>query len=70
MQYTKVNPAIIAELKNIVGHEHVITDKDALENYAHDETPLYYTLPDVVVKPASTAEVAQTMKLLPNTSYP
>ena len=63
MKYTKVNTAIIAELKNIVGQEHVITDKDALENYAHDETPLYHTLPDVVVKPGSTAEVAQTMKL-------
>ena len=63
MKYTKVNTAIIAELNNIVGQEYVITDKDALENYAHDETPLYHTLPDVVVKPGSTAEVAQTMKL-------
>lgn len=63
MKYTKVNAAIITRLSNIVDNENVITDTDALENYAHDETPLYHTLPDVVVRPSTTAEVAEIMKL-------
>jgi glycolate oxidase len=54
---------IVSQLRDIVGPEHVITDIDALENYAHDETPGYSAMPALAVKPASTAEVAAVMKL-------
>ncbi len=37
MQYEKVTPEVIAQLKEIVGEKNVLTE--GLENYARDETP-------------------------------
>jgi len=59
----QLNNDIVAQIKDIVGPKHVITDGDALENYTHDETPGYSAIPALVVKPASTAEVSAVMKL-------
>jgi glycolate oxidase len=61
MSYSKVTPAVVAHFENIVGNEHVIKDRDELENYAHDETPGYHALPETVVKPGSTSEVARIL---------
>jgi len=63
VHYCKVNNSIIDELKRIIGSEHVITDPDELENYSHDETPLYKCMPEVVLKPISTEQVSKIMKL-------
>lgn len=63
MSYTDVTPKIIQELKYIVGENHVINDIAMLENYAHDETPGYYALPEVVVIPENTGEVASILAL-------
>jgi len=63
MMYNQVTDKIINNLKEIVGAQNVITDTDALENYAHDETPLYHSIPEVVMKPGTTAEVSEIMKL-------
>lgn len=38
MNFTKINPEILAEIKAAVGAEKVFTDADSLENYSHDET--------------------------------
>lgn len=62
MTYNKVDKKIIDKLKKIVGADNVITDKDALENYSHDETPIYKSMPEVAVKPGSTEEVSKIMK--------
>jgi glycolate oxidase len=63
MNYGTVDETIIAQLRDIVGANNVITDPDALENYAHDETPLYRSMPDVAVKPTTTDQVSNILKL-------
>ncbi len=63
MNFHPVTANIIESLKKILEPSRVIVDKETLENYAHDETPLYHTLPEVVVKPVSTDEVSRIMEL-------
>jgi len=70
MKFNKVDEKIIEKLKKIVGAENVILDKDALENYAHDETPLYKAMPETAVKPISTEEVSKIMKLAYENNIP
>jgi len=70
MPYNKVNETVIEKLRRIVGPENVITDKDALENYSHDETPIYKAMPEAAVKPSSTEEVSQIMKLAYENNIP
>ncbi len=63
MNYGTVDEIILTQLRGIVGADNTITDEETLENYAHDETPLYKSMPDVVVKPTSTEQVSEVMKL-------
>jgi len=60
--FNPVDDKIISALIKIVGTQRVITDTDALENYSHDETPFYKTMPEVVVKPVSTSQVAAILE--------
>ncbi len=50
-------------LYDISGKDNVLIDEEALNHYAHDETENLHFLPDVVVKPASAAEVSRIMVL-------
>ncbi len=65
MKYNSVTEEVLAELKEIVGEKNVLTDRDKIEAYSHDETPKekYGNMPEVVVKPSSTAEVQAVVKL-------
>ncbi len=63
MPYRRVDDEVIVELRQIVGVKNIITDPETLENYSHDETPLYRSLPEVAVKPTSTEQVSGIMKL-------
>jgi len=63
MVYQKTDKATIRTLIAIVGSSNVITDPETLENYSHDETPMYSSMPEVVVKPVTTEQVAEVMKL-------
>ncbi len=47
----------VKALQAIVGEQHVLYSPADLAAYAYDATPLYRSLPDVVVFPASTEEV-------------
>lgn len=60
MQFT---PEIINKLESIVGFSFVFTDEETRKHYGHDETEDYNFPPGVVVKPASTEEISQIMKL-------
>jgi len=64
-KYGTVTSEIVTRLKQIVGERNVIwEDADQIEPYAHDETgSLYSAMPDVVVKPTSTKQVSEIMKL-------
>jgi glycolate oxidase len=53
---------LIQALQTIVGTQHVLCGPADLAAYAYDATPLYRSLPDVVVFPASTAEVQAVLQ--------
>lgn len=70
--------AAIAEFKEIVGEDNVMSDKDAVETYATSDwssyTPKKTEVAAVVVSPSTTEEVSRIMKvchkrLLPVTAY-
>ncbi len=58
-----VSAAVLARLRDIVGPEHVRVAAGELAAFARDATPLFHALPDVVVHPADTAQVAQILAL-------
>src|SRR3954468_6366419 len=51
----------ITAFKKIVGDEFVLTDKDSLINYSHDETETLSFLPDIVIKPRTAKEVSELL---------
>jgi len=57
-----LNNAVISKLKEIVGKQYVLTAKEDLTCYSYDSTPLAH-MPDVVVEPASTGEIAEIIRL-------
>ena len=64
--YRPVTREIAAELRSVVGEKNMIFDDDErLRNYSHDEVAgsEYACMPDVVVKPASTREVSEILKI-------
>lgn len=65
VNYKEITNEVLERLVEIVGQEHVITDKEKLEPYKTDEEmdERYHRLPDVVVFPGSKKEVAAIMKL-------
>ena len=54
---------MINQLISTAGKDNVIVDCETLQNYAHDETPLYHSIPEVVVKPSNTQEVSAIIEL-------
>jgi glycolate oxidase len=66
INYQPVTLAIIAELKTIVGEQHVLYgEPDRMVDYSHDEVadPAYAHMPEVVIKPDSAVQVSAIMRL-------
>ena len=65
MNFGKVNVTTLCELRTILGAQNVIADTERMEAYSHDETSAaeYGHMPEVVVTPTSTAQVAGVVKL-------
>jgi len=65
ISYNPVTAEIIAELKQIAGEKNVYTDLDKMHPYSHDEVtePRYHHMPEVVVLPEDTAQVAAIVRL-------
>ena len=62
-RYGIITPALIAGLGAIVGKKNVLTG-DERQNYARDEAPgSSQAVPDLVVKPGNSQEVAGVMRL-------
>jgi glycolate oxidase subunit GlcD len=59
-----LSPQILRRLRAIVGREHVISDPDRLLVYESDALSAYRRLPQAVVLPASTREVAEVVAVL------
>lgn len=63
--YNPVTEEVLAALRDAVGADNVKTDAETLDHYKTDEEtdPHYHHLPEVVVLPGSTEEVAKVMKI-------
>lgn len=61
--YRKISPKIINCLISISGEDYVFTDTENLDKYSRDESEDLSFLPEVVVKPASAAEISEIIKL-------
>jgi glycolate oxidase len=57
-----LNSNNIQFFKTIVGEQFVFVDEESLNHYGHDETEHLLYLPNAVVKPANTQEVAAIMQ--------
>lgn len=64
-EYHHLTPALVEELKGIVGEKYVYTDKDKLIPYEKDEgvEREYFHLPEAVVLPETAEQTAAVMKL-------
>ena len=71
-KYNKIDENILSELRKIAGDNYVTTDPEKLENYKTDEetNPRYHRVPEAVVFPGSTQEVADIMKLANKYFFP
>ena len=72
MNYHPVSPPIIRKLEEICGKNFVITDREKMEPYSHDETPAeqFSHLPEVVVMPRTAEQVSRIMKLAHENNIP
>jgi glycolate oxidase len=64
-EYKPVTPEVVDELRAILGDRNVIVDEEKLEAYSHDETNTeeYGHMPEVVVLPTTTEQVAAVVRL-------
>ncbi|MBL4577218.1 MAG: FAD-binding protein [Flavobacteriales bacterium] len=63
MEYSKVTAENISAFEAIVGVKNVLSNQEALANYASDETEdLVYT-PEIVLKPQSAEEISKILSL-------
>jgi glycolate oxidase len=63
MSFNKISENVLDSIRKIVGSENVLVLSEDTERYSHDETEDLHYLPEVVVKPAQTGEIADLLKL-------
>lgn len=62
MKYQLITPDKLQEITKIVGGDNVLTGKDELEKYSHDETEDLHFYPEVVARPQTSQQVAELLK--------
>ena len=71
--YSPVTEEIVEKLKDILGDKYIIyNDPEKLEAYSHDEVAErgYAHMPEVVVRPDNTEQIAAIMKLANRENIP
>ncbi|MBN2103353.1 FAD-binding oxidoreductase [bacterium] len=70
--YHKINQSIIDQLKTIVEARNILTERDELLDYSHDEYSLddISSYPDVVVKPPDAEAVSKIVQLCNQENIP
>ena len=63
MNFNHPSPEIISKFIQLLGPAGVITDKELLVPYSHDETEDLTFTPEVVLKPNSNTEVSEILKI-------
>ena len=66
VEYKKINIDDLKILEEIVGEKFVLTDKDRLIDFSHDETEDLSFLPEVVVKPRDSKEISDILSYCNN----
>tara|TARA_B100001094_G_scaffold331909_1_gene401880 strand:- start:1593 stop:2999 length:1407 start_codon:yes stop_codon:yes gene_type:complete len=61
--YNKISKPILDEFFQLLGKESVLTDRESLINYGHDETENLSYPPEVLLKPKDADQVSKIMKL-------
>ena len=61
---------LASALSSLIGADRVLADAAAREAYSRDATPLFKGLPEVIVTPHSTEEVAEVVKFARSTKTP
>ncbi len=70
MNFARITPEIIQHLKAIVGPNAILIDEESLNLHSRDETEDFSFRPEVVVKPSTTDQVSQILKLATQNSIP
>ena len=65
-----LTPELIARLQTILGPEGVVTEEETLRIYGQDETEDLLFVPEVIVKPSTTAQVSEIMRLATGMASP
>jgi glycolate oxidase len=68
--FSRLHARHLDQFRDIVGAANVLTDQEALDNYAHDETEDLHYLPEVVLKPDTTEQVSRIMQLCQQENLP
>jgi len=70
--YQKLTSEIVEKLKEIVGKDNIISDKEKMADYSHDEFSLDWVhhFPEAVVKPKNAKEISQIMELANKEKFP
>ena len=63
MRYGTLTEDLAAQLRAIVGSDHVLDDQESRARYGHDETESLSFPPDLVIRPRTTDEISRIMKL-------
>jgi glycolate oxidase len=58
-----IDPKLLDTFRTIVGTDHVITARESLGPYSHDETEELVYLPEVVLKPRTAEEVSAVLRI-------
>jgi len=65
-----ITPAIATQLQSIVSDRFFLADEENLQHYGHDETEQLVFIPEVVVKPGTTDEIAAIMRICNDNKIP
>lgn len=68
--YQKLTEEIIQSIENIVGKNFCFYDSESLHKYGHDETEDLVFLPEMVVKPGNSQEIANILKIFNSYKIP
>jgi len=63
MNYQKITPRIVKKVEGIVGKRGILSQKEDMEPYSHDETPGLSFPPELVVKVKEPEQVAELLAL-------
>lgn len=63
MSYQTVTSTFLDQLRELLSNDRVFTDLESLRHYGHDETEDLVFLPEVVLKPQTTAEISAILRL-------